>query len=178
MLNVQGMEFEEFLSSAQIKERVAEVAQEMQNDFKDQVEAVIFLTVLEGSMRFSAELMNGLDFPMINDSIKLKSYQGTERTDSTKKLMGLKHNIQGRDVIIIEDIVDTGDTYHELLKILREMKPRSIRMCTLLLKPGEYKYDYPLDYVGFEIGNKFVIGYGLDYEEEYRNLDGIHKLIS
>lgn len=177
MLTIDGMNFEVLFTEEQIRDRVAEVAQQMQADFKDRVDSVIFLTVLDGSMRFSADLMRHIDFPIIADSVKLQSYEGEESTGEVKSLTGLKHSIEGKDVIIVEDIIDTGNTYHELLAILRKLNPKSIQMCTLLYKPDKYEYDYPLDYIGFEIGNDFVVGYGLDYDGKYRQLNPIYRRV-
>ena len=136
----------------------------------------ILLCVLNGSIMFTAELMKRLTFNCQIVSTKLTSYEGTSTTGKVKQAMGLTADIKGRRVIVVEDIVDSGNTIVELKRILEEKGAAESRICTLLLKPDAYKKDIKLDYVAMEIPNDFIVGFGLDYDELGRNLKDIYVL--
>jgi hypoxanthine phosphoribosyltransferase len=136
----------------------------------------ILLCVLNGSIMFTAELMKRLKFNCQVVSTKLTSYEGTSTTGKVKQAMGLTSDISGRRVIIIEDIVDSGNTIVELKRILDENGVSESKVCTLLYKPEAYKKDVKLDYVAMEIPNDFIVGFGLDYNELGRNLQDIYVL--
>ena len=136
----------------------------------------VLLCVLNGSIMFTAELMKRLRFNCQIVSTKLTSYVGTETTGEVKQALGLTADITGRRVIVVEDIVDSGNTIVALKKILAEKGAKEARMCTLLLKPEAYKKDVVLDYVAMEIPNDFIVGFGLDYDEIGRNLKDIYIL--
>ena len=153
-----------------IVEAIDGVAEKINNDFNGCEDIPIILCVLNGSIMFTAELMKRLTFNCQIVSTKLTSYVGTSTTGNVKQAMGLTADIQGRRVIVIEDIVDSGNTIVELKKILEEKGAAESRICTLLLKPDAYKKDVKLDYVAMEIPNDFIVGFGLDYNEKYRNL--------
>ncbi len=152
------------------------VADEINKDFKDSKDIPILLCVLNGSIMFTSELMKRLNFNCELVAIKLSSYIGTDTTGEVKITMNLTSNIQGRRVIVIEDIVDSGHTIIELDNIIKQAGAADVKMCTMLLKPDVYKKDRKLDYVGLEIPNDFIVGFGLDYNELGRNLKDIYTL--
>lgn len=169
----QGLEFEPYLTREQIAEQVERVASEIRRDCKS--ENPIFLCVLNGAFMFAADLfracrMNHAEITFI----RFKSYEGTSSTGKVREIMGLSEDIEGRDVIIIEDIVDTGVTAFQLRQMLLARNPHSVKMATLLFKPESLQLGTPPEYVGFEIPSKFIIGYGLDLDGEARNLSDIY----
>ena len=168
--------FRTFIPYDNICAAIDEVSAKLNSDFKDVDEAPILLCVLNGSIMFMAELMQRLDFNCQIISIKLTSYEGTETTGKVKQAMGLTADITGRRVIVVEDIVDSGNTIVELKKILLEKGASEAKICTMLLKPDAYKKDVKLDYVGLEIPNDFIVGFGLDYDEYGRNYKDIYIL--
>lgn len=159
-----------------IVEAIDGVAEKINNDFNGCEDIPIILCVLNGSIMFTAELMKRLTFNCQIVSTKLSSYVGTNTTGNVKQAMGLTADIQGRRVIVIEDIVDSGNTIVELKKILEEKGAAESKICTLLLKPDAYKKDVKLDYVAMEIPNDFIVGFGLDYDELGRNYKDIYVL--
>lgn len=124
----------------------------------------------------SADLFRKINLPSDISFVKIASYSGTNSTEKINNLIGINENIEGRDIIIIEDIVDTGNTLHYLFEILKEKKANTIQIATLLFKPEAYKWNYPVQYVGKTIPNVFVVGYGLDYDGFGRNLNSIYIL--
>jgi hypoxanthine phosphoribosyltransferase len=134
----------------------------------------LFLAVLNGSFMFMADLAKCIDFPMEVSFIKLASYSGTGSTGSVRELIGLTGSIEGRHVIVVEDIVDTGNSMEHLLQLLEQHRPASIEIATLLFKPAAYRKSYPVKYRGIDIGNEFIVGYGLDYNQLGRNLKDIY----
>ena len=168
--------FRKFISYETISNAIDEVAAKINADFKECEDIPILLCVLNGSIMFMGELMKRLRFDCQIVSTKLTSYVGTETTGKVKQAMGLTADITGRRVIIIEDIVDSGNTIVELKSILAERGAAESRICTLLLKPDAYKKDVKLDYVGLEIPNDFIVGFGLDYDEYGRNFKDIYVL--
>ena len=159
-----------------ISEAIDAVAEKINQDFNGCEDVPILLCVLNGSIMFTAELTKRLTFNCQVVSTKLTSYVGTSTTGNVKQAMGLTADITGRRVIVIEDIVDSGNTIVELKKILEEKGAAESRICTLLLKPDAYKKDVKLDYVALEIPNDFIVGFGLDYDELGRNYKDIYVL--
>jgi hypoxanthine phosphoribosyltransferase len=168
--------FRPLIPYSQIAEAIDKVADEINKDFMDCEDIPILLCVLNGSIMFTAELMKRLKFNCQVVSTKLTSYEGTSTTGKVKQAMGLTSDISGRRVIIIEDIVDSGNTIVELKRILDENGVSESKVCTLLYKPEAYKKDVKLDYVAMEIPNDFIVGFGLDYNEVGRNLQDIYVL--
>ncbi|MDQ3149945.1 MAG: hypoxanthine phosphoribosyltransferase [Chloroflexota bacterium] len=136
----------------------------------------VLVSVLKGSLVFLADLMRAMDLPSSIDLMEVSSYAGTETSGQVRILKDLSKPIEGRDVIVVEDIIDTGLTLNYLLGYLADRRPASIKICCLLDKPARRLADIPIDYIGFTIPDRFVIGYGLDYEERYRNLPYIGVL--
>lgn len=168
--------FRKFIPYERINGAIDEVAEKINKDFEGCEDIPILLCVLNGSIMFMGELMKRLSFNCQTVSIKLTSYEGTSTTGKVKQALGLTADIKGRRVIIVEDIVDSGNTIIELKRILQEAGAAESRICTLLLKPEAYKHDIPLDYVAMEIPNDFIVGFGLDYDEIGRNLKDIYVL--
>ena len=152
------------------------VAAKINDDFRGCQDVPILLCVLNGSIMFTAELMKRLDFNCQVVSTKLTSYEGTSTTGNVKQAMVLTADSTGRRVIVVEDIVDSGNTIVELKRILEEKGAAESRICTLLLKPEAYKKDITIDYVAMEIPNDFIVGFGLDYDEHGRNYKDIYVL--
>ena len=155
---------------------IDDIAARINNDFRGCQDIPVLLCVLNGSIMFTAELMKRLEFNCQIVSTKLTSYEGTSTTGNVKQAMGLTADISGRRVIVVEDIVDSGNTIVELKRILEEKGAAESRICTLLLKPDAYKKDVKIDYVAMEIPNDFIVGFGLDYDELGRNLKDIYVL--
>ncbi|MGD0248595.1 MAG: hypoxanthine phosphoribosyltransferase [Candidatus Limnocylindrales bacterium] len=161
---------EVLLSEEQIEAKVAELGQLISADYAGR--ELTLVSVLKGSLPFMADLMRHINLPLRIDLMEVSSYGGTSTESSglVRILKDLSAPIDGRDVLLVEDIIDTGLTLNYLLRYLRGKNPRSIKVCTLLDKPARRLVEIPLDYVGFEIPDAFVVGYGLDFGEVYRNL--------
>lgn len=168
--------FKTMIPNDRIMSAIDDVATKINNDFNGCEDVPVLLCVLNGSIMFMGELMKRLDFNCQIISIKLTSYEGTSTTGRVKQAMGLTADITGRRVIVVEDIVDSGNTIVELKQILAEHGAAESRICTLLLKPDSYKKDVAIDYVAMEIPNDFIVGFGLDYDELGRNLRDIYVL--
>ena len=160
-----------------ISKAIDKVAEKINYDFNGCEDIPVLLCVLNGSIMFMGELMKRLDFNCQIVSTKLTSYDGTSSTGKVKQALGLTADIKGRRVIIVEDIVDTGNTIVELKKILADAGASESRICTLLYKPEACRKDLTLDYVAMEIPNDFIVGFGLDYDELGRNYKDIYTLV-
>jgi len=157
------------LSEEQVQQRVRELAQQVSEDYQDK--DLLLVCVLKGGVVFLTDLMRHLSIPHAVDFMAISSYgASTESSGVVRILMDLNTSIEGKNVLIVEDIVDTGRTLDYILRNLGTRLPASLKVCALLNKPSRRLLDVPLDYVGFDIPNKFVIGYGLDFGEKYRNL--------
>ena len=168
--------FRTFIPYEKIMEAIDEVAEKINKDFEGCSDIPILLCVLNGSIMFMGELMKRLRFNCQTISIKLTSYEGTSTTGRVKQALGLTGDIKDRRVIVVEDIVDSGNTIVELKQILADKGAAESRICTMLLKPEAYKKDIVLDYVTMEIPNDFIVGFGLDYDELGRNLKDVYVL--
>ena len=154
--------------------QVKRVAAEINRDLADS--NPIFLCVLNGAFMFAGDLMKHVNIPSEISFVKLSSYSGTESTGRVKQLIGLSDTLKGRTVVVVEDIVDTGLTMLRLLDLIREHEPKEVRICSLLVKPDKLKVDLHIDYVAMEIPNEFIVGYGLDYDGQGRNLSAIYTV--
>ena len=175
-VTIKDKTFRMFIPYEKISASIDSLAEKINADFKGCEDVPVLLCVLNGSIMFTAELMKRLDFNCQVVSTKLTSYEGTSTTGNVKQAMGLTADISGRRVIVIEDIVDSGNTIVELKRILEEKGAAESRICTLLFKPDAYKKDVKLDYVAMEIPNDFIVGFGLDYDELGRNFKDIYVL--
>lgn len=172
----QGMTFRPYITGSQITERIKELASRITSEYAGRTP--LFLCVLNGAAPFAVDLFRACeDIDAELTFVRLKSYEGTGSTGVVKQVMGLSENLEGRDVILVEDIIDTGNTMVRLLADLNALKPASIRIATLLFKPAALVHpELKPDYVGFEIPKKFIIGYGLDIDGLARNLNDIYIL--
>lgn len=169
-----GLTFEPYIRREQIDRRIKELAGVITEEYKGR--NPLFLCVLNGAFPFAADLFRAIDFDAEISFIRLKSYEGMDSTGVVKEVIGLSEDIEGRAIIIVEDIVDTGNTISGLLDTLKEKKPSEIKVATLLFKPEALQKDIKPDYVGFAIPRKFIIGFGLDIDGLARNLDDIYVL--
>lgn len=174
-INVIDKEFEIFLSAKQIDEAIEKMATRMNKQYRNK--KPLFIVILNGAFMFAADLFKKLEFDCEVSFVKLSSYEGTSSTGKVKSLIGLNESIANRHVIIVEDIIDTGITMENLLAQLQAMHPEHIAISTLLFKPQAFQKNFLIDYVGIEIPNDFILGYGLDYDGFARNLPDIYKLI-
>lgn len=173
-MKIKDKEFSKYIDKEDIQQRIRILAQQINQDYKGK--RPLFIAVLNGSFMFASDLMKSVDNEAEISFIKLNSYHKTHSTGKVKELIGLDENIFGRNLIIIEDIVDTGRTIRHLLDELLELGPKSIEIATLLHKPDATVESLTLKYVGFTIPNKFVVGYGLDYDGQGRNLTDLYSL--
>ena len=167
--------FREMITEKVIVERINELAIQVNKDLagKD----VVFLGILNGAFLFAADLFRLIDFPARISFVKLASYEGTSSSGFIKELIGWNEDIKNKTIVVIEDIVDTGNTLERIVDELVIRKASEIKIATLLYKPDAYTRDIPLDYIGFEIPNDFVVGYGLDYDGFGRNLPSVYTLV-
>lgn len=175
IMQIGDQHFELFISSEKIDGKIKELASSINEDYKDQ--NPLFLSILNGAFVFTADLFRQINIPAEVSFIKLKSYRRMESSGKIKELLGLEHNIFNRNILIVEDIVDTGKTLAHVLEEFEELGAKSLEVVTLLHKPNANKNQMPLKYVGFDIPNKFVVGYGLDYDGYGRNLKDIYKVV-
>lgn len=172
---VDGLAFRPYITREKIQSQVAALADQLRKDLKDS--KPIFLCVLNGAFVFAADLFRELAMTDAKiQFVKYSSYDGTSTTGSVKQIIGLKENVEGKDVVIIEDIVDTGLTAEQMISDLRKKNPASVRFVTLLHKPENSRNDFKPDYVAFTIPPKFIIGYGLDLDGKARNLKDIYVI--
>ena len=174
-MQIHDQQFEIFISSEKITRRVQEMAAQINKDYINK--NPLFLSILNGAFIFAADLFREITIPAEISFIKLKSYRRMETSGKVKELLGLEHNIFNRNIIIIEDIVDTGKTLNHILEEFKELGAKTIEILTLLHKPEVNRKLGNLKYVGFEIPDDFVVGYGLDYDEYGRNLKDLYKVI-
>lgn len=174
MIQLHDKHFVPFITAAEIDAAVAKIAKQALADMEG--ETPVFIGVLNGAFMVVSDFMKHYNGPCEVSFVKLSSYEGTESTHDVKQLIGLGQNLEGRSVIIIEDIVDTGNTIVELKKMFEAQKVKQLKIATLFFKPEAYTKDIKLDYIGFEIPNKFIVGYGLDYDGLGRNIPEIYQL--
>ncbi len=174
MVRVGDLEFKPLFPQQEIEKMVATLGAEISKDFADK--NPLFLAVLNGSFIFAADLVRQVQIPCEITFIKVSSYDGVRQTGTVEEILGLDKDIDGRHLIVVEDIVDTGVTISSLLKVLKQFVPASVTVCTLLHKPEAMVKKVDLKYVGAAIPNDFVVGYGLDYNGQGRNLPAIYQL--
>ena len=173
-MKFNGKKLSKIFDKQTIQKRVQEMAVELSKKFDNK--KPIFIGVLNGSFIFASDLLRNLNINCEIDFIKLSSYKGQNTTGTVRLLKDISADITNRDVIIIEDIIDSGLTVEFLVKRLKGASPRSISIVTLLFKPDVAKLSLPIDIIGFEIAPHFVVGYGLDYDQDYRHLPEIYRL--
>ncbi len=172
VIRIKDKNFKPYLKYEQLQAAINKMAQKMSADLKEK--KPLFICILNGSFMFAADLMKEVEIPSQITFLRVKSYCGTESSGTVKQLYGLQEDIKGRTVVVLEDIIDSGYTINAILKLLGEHEPAEILIASLLFKPQALKVPTQVDYVGFEIPNDFIVGYGLDYDEEGRNLKDIY----
>jgi hypoxanthine phosphoribosyltransferase len=173
-IRIKDKNFKVYLPSEEIQNRIDTIAGQMNEELKDK--KPLFLAVLNGSFLFAADLMKRLTIDCEISFIKVATYHGTSSTGAMKQLIGLNEDLKHRTVVILEDIVDTGFTLESLRAQIMKMEPAEFRVATLLFKPEAYTRDIKIDYIGLEVPNHFLVGYGLDYDGLGRNMEDIYVL--
>ena len=173
-VTIKDKTFEVSIPEAQVKERVRELAQQMSRDLEGK--NPLFLGVLNGAFIFAADLMREMTIPCEISFVKLASYQGTTSTGTIREVIGINEDLTGRTVVIVEDIVESGLTIKRMMEQIGTRNPASVQVCTLFFKPEKLKEDLTLDYVAFSIPNDFIVGYGLDYDQQGRQLRDVYSL--
>ena len=175
VIQVHDKSFETYLPEATIQKRIKELATDINRDYVGK--RPLFIAILNGSFMFAADLFKQLEIPAELCFIKLASYKGMKSSGNVVTSIGLEDDLFGKEVVIVEDIVDTGKTLHNFLPKLMHQQPKSLKIATLLHKSEATEFPLNLDYIGFDIPNKFVIGYGLDYDGLGRNFKEIYQLV-
>lgn len=168
------MELNILINKSKLEKRIEEMARQIEKDYEGK--DIVFIGILKGSIMFMAELAKNIKNNVEMDFMDVSSYEGTESTGNVKINKDIRNSIEGKDVIIVEDIIDTGRTLTNLVEYLRQKNPNSLKIATMLSKPSRRIMELNVDYIGFAIDDKFVVGYGLDYNEKYRNLPYIGYL--
>ena len=174
VVKIQDKLFETSISEAEIKQRVKAVAEQINRDMAGK--NPLLLAVLNGAFIFAADLMREITIPCEISFVKLASYQGVTSSGTVKEVIGINENLSGRTVIIVEDIVESGLTMKRMIESIGTRNHASVHICTLLLKPDRLKVPLTIDYVAFRIPNDFILGYGLDYDQQGRQLKDIYTL--
>ena len=172
-ITLHDKKFRIMIPAEKIDEAVAAVAKRINADYADKP-TPLFVGVLNGSFMFMSDLIKKIEFQNELSFVKLSSYEGTSSTGVVKSLIGLNGSIEGRHVIVVEDIVDTGESIEHMMNDLQGRHPASVEVCTLFFKPASYRKQIPIKYRAMEIGNEFIVGYGLDYDQLGRSLKDIY----
>ncbi len=175
-VTIKDKTFEVMIPAEEIDKAVSAVAERINADYADAENAPIFVGVLNGSYMFLADLARKTTFNNEIVFVQISSYEGTQSTGTIKQKLGIDFDIEGRDVIIVEDIVETGHSINHMINYIKSLNPHSVEVCTLFFKPEKYLYELPIKYCAMEIGNEFIVGYGLDYDQLGRNLKDIYVL--
>jgi hypoxanthine phosphoribosyltransferase len=175
IVKIKDKTFETSISEADIKTRIKEVAARINKDMADK--NPLFLGVLNGAFIFAADLMREVTIPCEISFVKLASYQGITSTGKVHEVLGINEDLTGRHIIVVEDIVDTGRTMKQMIESLGTRNPASVSICSLFVKPDKLEEDIDIKYPCFSIPNDFIVGYGLDYDQQGRNLKEIYTLV-
>lgn len=173
VIQLHDRKFRVMIPAEKIDEAVSAVARRINDDYADK-ETPIFLGILNGSFMFMSDLIKKIEFNNELSFVKLASYEGDRSTGKVKTLIGLNNSLRGRHIIIVEDIVETGGSIEAMIQDLARYEPASVEVCTLFFKPACYNKPYPIKYRALEIGNEFIVGYGLDYDQLGRSLKHIY----
>ncbi len=174
-IKVLDKEFILYLDESRIQNAIKDLANRLNQDLAE--EDLVFVAVLNGSFMFAADLFRQIKLPAQISFVKLSSYSGTQSTGTMNRLIGLNEDLRGKTIVLLEDIIDTGNTLVELIQQLGDLHAKSVKIVSLLFKPEAYKKEIPIDYIGIEIPNEFIVGYGLDYNGFGRNLACIYKIV-
>lgn len=173
-IQIKDKAFVPYISNQEIQEALQQLGADINRDMADS--CPVFLGVLNGCFRVMSDLMQHISIPCEVSFVKLASYEGTHTTGEVRELIGLSQSLKGRNIVIVEDIIDSGITIDHLIGMLQKLEPQSVRVAALLLKPEALQREVPTDYVAFRIPNDFVVGYGLDYDGLGRELNDIYTL--
>ena len=176
LLKVHDKEFQPYISAAEIEREIKRVGEEINRDYQNK--RPLFIAILNGAFMFASELFKSVSVEAEICFIKLASYKGTKSTGQVITAIGLDVDLVGRDIIIIEDIVDTGKTLSHFIPQLQHQQPASVKIASLLHKPEARVYDIKIDYLGFSVPDKFLLGFGLDYDGLGRNIKEIYQLVN
>lgn len=174
IVKIKDKMFETSISAEEIAKRVKELAQQLSKDFEGK--NPLFLAVLNGSFIFAADLMREITIPCEISFVKLASYQGTTSTGKIKEVIGINEDLSGRTIVIVEDIVESGLTMKRMIETLGTRNPASVHICTLFVKREKLQVDLDIEYAAFSIPNAFIVGYGLDYDQQGRHLKEVYSL--
>lgn len=175
-IHIKDKTFRPYISGEEIARAVERVARRISDDVMQDGDAPLFVVMLNGAFMFASDLLRDINTPCEVAFMRMKSYQGTASTGTVDLLQDLTVDIEGRTVVVVEDIVETGNTMQALLQNLQARRPKCIKIATLLFKPAALRYNFKVDYAAFEIPEDFIVGYGLDYDEEGRNLKDIYVI--
>lgn len=175
LVELKDKTFKPFMAAEEIVQINKELAEKINADFEGK--EVLFIAILNGAFVFAADLMRNITIKNTISFVKVASYEGLSSSGTVKKLIGLMDSLENRHVIIVEDIIDTGNTLDKLLPTLKAENPASLSLCTLLFKPEAFKASFDITYIGKPIPNKFIVGYGLDYDGYGRNLPDIYQIV-
>ncbi len=173
-ISVNGKYFKKYIDEADIQARIVELGKILTQEYQDK--DPLFIGVLNGGFLFAADLFKQFEFECEITFVKLTSYKGMSSTGDVNEVIGLDTDVQGRHVIVLEDIIDTGRTLYEFMPKLLQQGASSARLVSLLHKPDALKFDVKIDYIGFSVPNKFLVGYGLDFDQKGRNYRDIYQL--
>lgn len=174
MIQVLDKKFKTYIPAAEVAEIVKGLAAKLSEDYKGRFP--LMMPILNGTIFFAADLLRAMEIDSEVSFVKMSSYAGTQSSGQVKELIGFNENVKGRDVVLIEDVIETGISMDYTLKRLWEMKPASVKICTLVFKPHMFQKDFKIDYIGKEIGDAFIVGYGFDYNGHGRTYKDIYVL--
>ena len=174
IIKLHDLSFKPFISAEEINTIVTTLAEDVKTDCEG--ETPLFIGILNGSFMFAADFVRKYKGDCEISFVKLASYQGTSSTEKVKQLLGINEDLEGRTVVILEDIIDTGNTLQEIYEIFKDKKLKQLKIATLFFKPDVFKKELPIDYIGKNIPDKFIVGYGLDYNGLGRNNPAIYQL--
>jgi hypoxanthine phosphoribosyltransferase len=174
-VKIKDKTFQTSITEEEIRQRVKVLGQRLSKDLEGK--NPLFLSVLNGAFMFTADLLREMTIPCEVSFVKLASYQGTVSTGKVKEVIGINENLAGRTIVIVEDIVESGTTMRRMIEQLGTRNPASVHICTLFFKPDKLKEDLTLDYVAFRIPDDFIVGYGLDYDQQGRGLKDIYTIV-
>lgn len=175
MITIGDKQFVKYISEKEIDAALDVVAEKVNKEYENDIPLV--LIVLNGGIVFGCDLLKRLTVPCNLGCIRVKSYSGTQSTEKVREVVGLEDDIEGRRVLIVDDIIDTGNTIEYLINLFMSKKAKDVKVAALTFKPESYKKPYPLDFIGLQIPNKFIVGCGMDYNELGRNLPDIYQVV-
>lgn len=175
-IKIHDLTFQPFISEEELSQIVKTLVHQVSHELEEG-EVPLFIGILNGSFLFASDFIREFKGECEVSFVKLRSYQGTQSTEVVNELIGINEDLTGRTVIILEDIIDTGNTLHKIYDVFRDKHVKQLKIATLFFKPSVYKKELPIDYIGKSIEDKFIVGYGLDYNGLGRNLPSVYQLI-